>query len=205
MKQYPYKTYKHYLRAQRRRGDRRLAVKRSTRYMLTYLSLLADYLEANVRPLKFGLCHGSGSGAEQSYFCKRLDIEVIGTDISIQAVDRPHTIQWDFHDVKPEWIDACDFIYSNALDHSFRPPWCLSQWMSCVRPTGVCLLHWTRYHKKSSRTDPFGAALDEYRNLITQLGYDVADEIDGYFAKDRGTRRWRHGTIFVLTHGTNKR
>ena len=70
-------------------------------------------------------CHGTRQGFEQKWFSKNLECKVIGTEISDNANDYKNTIEWDFHNVKKEWIGSVDFIYSNALDHSYDPNKCL--------------------------------------------------------------------------------
>ena len=55
--------------------------------------------------------------------------EFLGTGVSDLATQFPHTIQWDFHDVEPEWLDSADVIYSNSFDHSYAPQRCLDAWM----------------------------------------------------------------------------
>lgn len=123
------------------------------------IAFLANYLKQTIGQPKFGICHGTRRGMEQQWFRKYLGCEVIGTEISKTAADFPHTIQWDFHEVKPEWIGAVDFIYSNSFDHSYDPEKCLNTWMSCVRPGGVCILEHSGAHEPSGadELDPFGA------------------------------------------------
>src|SRR5882672_5723027 len=94
---------------------------------------LAEYIRQRLGEPKFGICHGTRRGLEQKWFRESLRCEVIGTEISDTASEFPDTIQWDFHEVKPEWIDRTDFVYSNSLDHSYDPEKCLNAWMSCVR------------------------------------------------------------------------
>ncbi len=137
------------------------------------IELLAQYLLKSLGPVRFGICHGTRRGMEQRWFLDRLEnCEVIGTEISETASDFPHTIQWDFHEAKPEWKEAADFIYSNSLDHSYDPPSCLSTWMSCVRPGGVCILEHGRAHgpNGASELDPFGAELTVMPYLIAKWG-----------------------------------
>jgi hypothetical protein len=105
-----------------------------------------------------------------------LNAEVLGTEISASATQFPNTIEWDFHDVKPEWVGSVDFVYSNALDHSYNPEMCLTQWMSCLKPGGYCILHWSTGHRTSNPWDPFGAELEEYRTMIDGLGYVIDEE-----------------------------
>ena len=133
------------------------------------IAFLAEYLKKTIGQPKFGICHGTRRGMEQQWFRKFLNCEVIGTEISKSATEFPHTIQWDFHEVKPEWIDSVDFIYSNSFDHSFDPEKCLNAWMSCVRKGGVCILEHSTAHEPSatSELDPFGADIAMMPYLIT--------------------------------------
>ncbi|PZQ43933.1 MAG: hypothetical protein DI551_11175 [Micavibrio aeruginosavorus] len=96
----------------------------------------------------------------------------MGTEISETAKDFPNTIQWDFHNVKPEWIGSVDFIYSNSFDHSYDPEKCLNAWMSCITPNGLCILEHSAEHaiKGASALDPFGAELMQMPYLITKWG-----------------------------------
>lgn len=125
------------------------------------IEFLANYLKRNLGAMKLGICHGTRRGKEQEWFRKCLGVEVIGTEISSTATTFPNTIQWDFHEVKPEWLNAVDFIYSNSFDHSFDPEKCLNAWMICIRPGGLCILEHTSGHEASgaNELDPFGADL----------------------------------------------
>jgi methyltransferase family protein len=136
------------------------------------ISFLADYIRKTIGQPEFGICHGTRRGLEQQWFRKYLGCEVIGTEISDTANDFPHTIQWDFHEVKREWIDSVDFIYSNSLDHSYDPPKCLNAWMQCVRPGGLCILEHGSLStpEGASELDPFGAELEHMPYLITLWG-----------------------------------
>ena len=98
--------------------------------------------------------------------------KVIGTEISETAAQFENTIQWDFHDVKPEWLASVDFIYSNSFDHSFDPGKCLSAWMSCLKPGGICLLEHTNAHgpRSVNELDPFGAELAIMPYLVATWG-----------------------------------
>jgi len=133
------------------------------------IEFLADYLKKTIDRPKFGICHGTRRGMEQQWFRKYLGCEVIGTEISKSATEFPHTIEWDFHEVKSEWIDAVEFIYSNSFDHSYDPEKCLNAWMSCVRTGGVCVLEHTTAHEPSgaNELDPFGADIMMMPYLIT--------------------------------------
>jgi len=130
------------------------------------IAFLAEYLRP--KNPRFGICHGTRRGKEQEWFRKYLHCEVIGTEISDTALQFPHTIQWDFHDVKPEWLGAVDFIYSNSFDHSYDPAKCLTAWMSCIRPGGVCIIEHSNMHDTmgASELDPFGASINLMPYLV---------------------------------------
>jgi hypothetical protein len=136
------------------------------------IAFLSDYLKRHLGKVSFGICHGTRRGLEQEWFRKYLKADVIGTEISETAAQFPHTIQWDFHKVKPEWKNKADFIYSNSFDHSYDPAKCLQAWMSCVRPGGLCIIEHTDGHHASGATqlDPFGAHLVQMPYLITKWG-----------------------------------
>lgn len=131
---------------------------------------LSQYLRRRLVSITFGLCHGTRRGLEQQWFREHLGCEVIGTEISETADQFPHTIQWDFHEVKPEWLGKADFIYSNSLDHSYDPALCLNRWMSCLRPGGICIIEHGSAHEKGARFDPFGASLAIMPYLILEWG-----------------------------------
>jgi len=145
------------------------------------IEYLSNYIKTTIQGAEFGLCHGTRRGREQEWFQKYLDAAVIGTEISPTAIQFPNTIEWDFHDVKPEWIDNVDFIYSNSLDHSYNPEKCLNAWMSCIRKGGVCVLEHTSGHESATRLDPFGAHIAVMPYLILRWGngrYFVREILD---------------------------
>ena len=131
---------------------------------------LSDYIIKHMRKVNFGICHGTRRGLEQAWFRECLNCEVIGTEISNTATDFPNTIQWDFHEVKPEWIGSVDFIYSNSLDHSYDPEKCIRAWMKCLRPNGICILEHGTGHLYSTRLDPFGVKSAILPYLILKWG-----------------------------------
>jgi hypothetical protein len=133
---------------------------------------LSEYLEKRIPNIKFGICHGTRRGKEQEWFRKYLSCEVIGTEISETATEFPNTIRWDYHDVKPEWIDSVDFIYSNSFDHSYDPEKCLLSWMSCIRDGGFCIIEHSSMNEPSGASvlAPFGANILIVPYLITKWG-----------------------------------
>lgn len=136
------------------------------------IAFLSQYIKSHSDSPQFGICHGARRGKEQEWFRQHLDCEVIGTEISDTATDFPHTIQWDFHEVKPEWVNSVDFIYSNSFDHSYDPQKCLNAWMSCVKSGGLCILEHSSMHEPGGATelDPFGADICLMPYLITTWG-----------------------------------
>ena len=83
--------------------------------------------------------------------------------------------------MKPEWLGSVDFVYSNALDHSYDPVLAVNHWMSCVSKRGeggALFVHHTWQHTKraTSMMDPFGASYTEYIGLLMSAGpYIVVD------------------------------
>lgn len=134
------------------------------------VAFLADYITKTIGKVEFGLCHGTRRGKEQEWFRKYLGCDVIGTEISDTAEQFPNTIQWDFHEVKPEWIDAVDFIYSNSFDHSYDPKECLRSWMRCIRKNGICIIEHTPEHESATELDPFGAGITLMPYLVLTWG-----------------------------------
>ncbi len=147
------------------------------------IAFLSRYIDRFEGPTRRGLCHGTRKGMEQVWFKKYLNIDVIGTEISDTAYRIPDTLQWDFHEVKPEWIGAIDFIYSNSFDHSYDPEKCLNAWMRCLRKGGLCILEHSSGHEASAvnELDPFGADLVFMPYLVLNWGkgeYGVRELIE---------------------------
>ena len=127
----------------------------------SHVRLLSDYLQQEIGPVSFGICHGTRRGAEQAWFKAHLpgSPTVIGTEISDTAANFPDTVRWDFHDDNPEWRARADFVYSNSWDHAFDPSRAFASWIDSLRPGGRLLLDHTRGHapEAASALDPFGA------------------------------------------------
>ena len=139
------------------------------------IAFLAKYLQHNISSLKMGICHGTRNGNEQRWFRKYLPgCNVIGTEISTTASQFPYTIQWDFHETKPEWLGQIDFIYSNSFDHAYDPERALNNWINCLQPNGLCIIEHSSDHSTTgaSELDPFGVDLNEFQLLINKWGED---------------------------------
>jgi len=142
-------------------------------------ALLVSYIFDYNPTVSFGLCHGSRFGHEQESFIKAFKtkgsaVEVLGTEIAPEAAEKyPNTIAWDFHEVKKEWLNNVDFIYSNSFDHSCKPKECLDAWMSCLNDNGLCIIEWQDGDDNitSGGIDPFGASLEEYASLFREKYY----------------------------------
>jgi hypothetical protein len=150
------------------------------------IRLLCAKLETMIPSIDFVLCHGTRNGAEQKFFreCLTKPATVLGTEISDNASQFPMTIEWDFHEVKPEWLGAADIIYSNSWDHSYDPHKLFTAWLSCLRPHGVMVLEWTRQHggrRAPSILDPLHMPLESLLQMLGELDvgsrFRIADVI----------------------------
>ena len=170
---YKYRDYDHYKKTQVAAFKRKEG---NSWVRKDCIDLLIPYIiEGRDESIK-GLCHGTRNGKEQQFFSEGLqnqgfDSEVIGTEIAESASGKyPLTISWDFHEVKEEWLNAMDFIYSNSLDHSYKPKECIAAWLSCLNDTGVCIIEWSTSHRDSHEVDPFGATFEELEQILRELG-----------------------------------
>lgn len=166
MMQHEYGSYEEYVRCQIAGNREKLAKVWAQRPNINHI---ARHIRKRIGRPKFGICHGTRRGVEQQWFRAALKkCDVIGTEISPTALKFPHTIQWDFHETRPEWIGAADFIYSNALDHAFDPQRAVQAWLSCLNPTGILIIEHAHKHGPQyiNATDPFGAELEELCELI---------------------------------------
>lgn len=164
------------------------------------IAFLAAYLLKQLGVVGPGLCHGTRRGQEQAWFRQYLSSDtVFGTEIAPTATQFPDTIQWDFHEVKPGWLGAFDFIYSNSFDHAYDPEKALNAWMSCLRPSGLCLIEHSREHGPDFVTpmDPFGADLTTMFELIDRWGagrYALKELLPAPGSKFRDT------AVIVIAH-----
>jgi hypothetical protein len=144
---------------------------------------------------KFGICHGAKLGKENIEFEKQTGVSFIGTDISIETNPKMKLIEWDFHEIKDEWINAVDIIYSNALDHSYDPKLCLKRWIKCLSDVGIGIIEHSNNDLKSTSTDPFGATIEEYCELIGYCGGKIIN-----IHKFSGKRIYKNFLVFSKKH-----
>lgn len=130
------------------------------------IAYISQYIKESLGQPQFGICHGTRSGKEQAWFRHYLGCDVLGTEISDTAETFENTIQWDFHETKPEWLGKADFIYSNSFDHSYDPEKCLNAWMSCLKPGGICIIEHCSSNDHARALDPFGAHISHMPYLI---------------------------------------
>lgn len=129
----------------------------------------------------FALCHGARNGFEQNYIDTRLNVEILGTDISDTATNYPKSVQWDFHDRREEWVGRCDFVYTNALDQSWKPQAALAAWLEQLKVGGLLFIEHSEIghgSQASSSKDPFGAKPHYMPFLLCQwFGHGIAIEV----------------------------
>jgi SAM-dependent methyltransferase len=138
------------------------------------IRFLCREIEKVVPSIDFVLCHGTRNGAEQKFFLSALSkpAAILGTEISDNAAAFPMTIEWDFHEVKPEWLGAVDVIYSNSWDHSYDPRKLFEAWLSCLRTGGVMALEWSLHHggrRRPNILDPTNIPLESLLKLLDEM------------------------------------
>jgi hypothetical protein len=143
------------------------------------IAFLCRTLTAAGVTLRSVLCHGTRNAAEQTFFRAQLpDAQILGTEISDTAAQFPMTIQWDFHELKPEWRGTFDVVFSNSWDHTYDPHKLFPAWLSCVAPNGALVLEWSKVHEQTTAdaVDPFRASLDGLIGILNQhrQGLDFA-------------------------------
>jgi SAM-dependent methyltransferase len=170
MKKINFKNYEDYKNAQETTNKKKI-----DRIGISDIEIddIVKYINTNIKNISFGLCHGVRNGYEIKQFSKKLNCSVIGTDISETANQFENVIQFDFHNQRDDWIGKFDFIYSNALDHSFDPNLALRNWLDCLNDEGLCFIGWSVLDSildEKTRADCFAASKEEYEQLIKSEG-----------------------------------
>ena len=143
------------------------------------LILVSDHIKKNIdhKKLSLGICHGSRNGYEVKKLRELLKTEVIGTDISTTATNFSHMILHDFHELNKNWINKCDFIYTNSLDHSYNPYKFLQNNYLHLKNNSFLYIEHSNYHiRATDYGDCFGATKEEYIALISNF-YLIVDEL----------------------------
>jgi hypothetical protein len=160
-----------------------------------HIQLLSAYLRAMGVQVSRGVCHGTRRGNEQVWFRKHLgaQADVFGTEISDNATEFPHTIQWDFHEVDPDWVGQMELVYSNSWDHAHDPETAFAGWISSLRPGGFLMLDhgWNYQPERVTAMDPFGISEAGLVAMLNRVGAGkggVVEVIDGGSHKDMPIR-----------------
>ena len=159
---------------------KRSSIQRIVQFMVdnVWETEINDTEPSEYAALKKVLCHGTRNAKEQKLFrefiAKMYDMIVIGTEISPTADQFSDTIQWDFHDQKPDWIGNFDIVYSNALDHSHSPKECVQTWLDQLNEDGLLFVEWSKDNLKSNAINPFSGTPEEWEAM-----FPVVDKISG--------------------------
>jgi hypothetical protein len=161
MKIYQYRDYNDYVEAQTE----------ANRVKLHRVYVSRSSIESVIarRPTAASIiCHGTRNGAEQRYFRELLPTaRILGTEISDTATQFEMTVQWDFHDANPDWLQSFDIVYSNSFDHAMDPLRALSTWRDQLTGTGTIFLEHSP-HVQSRRWDPLEIDSTTLEDLISQ-------------------------------------
>lgn len=177
MKLFKFQNLKEYKKIQQNKASKQLFHQDGEMYHWVTekeAEMIAKHFLQNSSKKELGICHGSKIGYEVNLFRKLLNFNIIGTDIGDFANKYPNMIQHDFHDVKAEWVDNVDFIYTNSLDHSYDPLKALNTWRESLHKDGIMYIEWSSYHNVVNQTDCFGAELDEYKKLIKDANMNIS-------------------------------
>ena len=171
--------YETYRRVQQEGNERKLHLVYARERDIAHLARYAQQRIGNVRAV---LCHGTRNGAEIKWFKANLSgsATVLGTDISSTASRFPDTIQWDFHEMKPEWAGRWNVVYSNSWDHAYDPKRAYQNWMLSLAPRGLLFLEHSKNHEPwaVNQLDPFGATLNGLIRFIKGIGGDRYQVVD---------------------------
>jgi hypothetical protein len=145
----------------------------------------------------FAICHGTRNGFEQNYIASKINVDIIGTDISETASQFEKSIQWDFHECNDVWVGKCNFIYTNSLDQSWKPQLAVSTWLDQLKKGGLLFIEHTEAHGPcgAGEMDPFGVNPYYMPYLLADwFGHRIALEIIKSSKSNIGSRVW----LFVL-------
>ena len=107
-----------------------------------------------------GICHGTRTGSEQKMLQDELPegSYIFGTEIEPSAKKIPNTLIWDFHEIKKDWVNKFDIIYSNSHDQANDPEKAIKNWVKSLKKGGLLFLEHSRGHGRlrANLTDPWG-------------------------------------------------
>lgn len=167
MKLWKYKNYEEYKKLQIDANIKKLHAVWCSESTVKKIQLMYPDVESV-------LCHGARNGRELQFFLDQYpDGCVAGTDISPTANEISNMFEWDFHEVKEEWVGKWDMIYSNSFDHSYDPEKCLRTWTDQLTEDGIlCVELMVGSDNTSSEMDPLQISKGEFLNIIEGLGFE---------------------------------
>ncbi len=173
MKVFQYRDYNHYVEAQT------VTNKEKVNWVYVYEKTIKEICKHSP-DARSVICHGTRNGAEQKMFKKFLGKPyVIGTEISDNAWEYAHTIQWDFTKPRLEWKDKFDIVYSNSFDHTIDPKQTLYTWYDQLTKNGIMYLEYAESQSVGNAADPLYATLEEVEKLALKCDFKIVDRIIG--------------------------
>ncbi len=172
MKLYQYKNYEEYKQAQTKANIQKIVnvwINEST------VNKIKSFFVSECKDI---LCHGVRNAKEIVFFQKHFTkANVIGTEISTTASKFRNVVEWDFHNIKEEWKDKFDIVYSNSWDHSYDPVKSLTTWKEQLKEKGLMFIEVgiTEKDNKSTITDPLEINDDEIKNLLSENSLTLQD------------------------------
>ena len=164
MKLWKYKNYEEYVRVQTEGNVNKL---KNVWADQKVFDLIAKYKPE----AKDIICHGTRNGAELDMFKKAIPslYHIVGTEISHTAKQFPNTIQHDFHNQIPSYVNKFDIVYSNSIDHSYDPFKALKTWTEQVNQNGLlCIELATGAENKMRELDPLEISPRELTQIIEE-------------------------------------
>ena len=85
------------------------------------------------------------------------------------------------HDRREEWVGKCDFVYTNALDQSWKPQAAVATWLEQLKVGGLLFIEHSEHNhgpRGASSKDPFGAKPHYMPYLLCQwFSHGISTEI----------------------------
>jgi len=146
------------------------------------LKIISNFIKENIKSDSIkGICHGSRNGFEQKYLNNQINkSDIFGTDISDSAINFENSVVHDFHEIREEWKNNFDFIYSNSLDQSYDPRKALTVWLDQLKKDSYLIIEHSDQHGviASSHMDPFGVEANFFPYLMTEwFGHKISIKI----------------------------
>lgn len=181
VKVYEYKSYQEYVDVQTRENKKKLG------WVYAHKDVMRGIHK--VKPMAGNiLCHGVRNGKEMTFFSSYYPhAKIQGTEISETATQFKNTIQWDFQEVKEEWIGKWDIVYSNSYDHAIKPVETLAVWRDQLAEGGSLFLEYSEKQSIGNENDPLDATLDEVITMVKEAGFQNVKILNGIRAASAGS------------------